>query len=361
MLEPLLVVGFFALFVFARRDAIAHMLGANGSGGEEGPLNAAEAARPGVVVTEILMAALVVFTVSRLDGTPDLLRFVGAAVALLVGAFFVLPGRGTNRPAPWLGWARAVLGVTDPSARRRRRRRRPSDPFDERLLLDRLLKFRDTEIEAVMVPRIDMIAIDKHAGVDALLALVEEHRHSRYPVYETDIDRVVEVVNVFDLLSLPPGTQSFESIVRDALVVPETKHCDDLLEKMVTSDREFAIAVDEYGGTAGLVTREDLIEELVGEIWDEHEQESVTIRRVGKDAYVAKAVATVEEVTTNTGLELPDGDYETLAGFLLDQFGRIPVRGDTVRYGSATFEVLVADRRKIDSVQITLDRAGGLS
>ena len=107
--------------------------------------------------------------------------------------------------------------------------------------------------------------------------------------------------------------------------------------------------VDEFGGTAGLVTAEDLMEELVGEIWDEDEQASVRLRRVGLNVYVAEATLTLAEIAEQLGLRLPEGDYETLAGFLLEEFGRIPIRGDTVVWENVTFEILTADKRKIGS------------
>ena len=362
MSVEMIVIGIVLIVLLvARRAAIGRMIAANGQASEEGLLADAEAARPGVIVAEILIFVLIVYAVGRAEFISPLFRFAAAAVVMVVGLLLLVPTAASTRPLPWLRWASTLLGsggnVRETSASEPAGA--ASDPFDERVLLDRMLRFRETEIEEVMVPRIDMVAIEKQANVRTLLDLVEEHRHSRYPVYDTDIDRVVEYVNVFDLLKLPPGTHSFAGLVRDALVVPETKHCDDLLAKMAATGKEFAVVVDEYGGTAGLVTREDLLEELVGEIWDEHERESVVIRRVGRSAYVAQAVASVDDVRAAVGIVLPDGDYETLAGFLLDQFGRIPVRGDTVRFDSATFEVLVANRRRIESVQISLDRSGG--
>jgi CBS domain containing-hemolysin-like protein len=178
-------------------------------------------------------------------------------------------------------------------------------------------------------------------------------------VYEGILDRVVGRLDVFDLLKLRPGERDFDRIIRPVLIVPEAKRCDDLLAEMMTTGDEFAIVVDEFGGTAGLVTVEDVVERLVGEIWDEHERESVPLKRVGRRVFVAEASITLSELEERVGLELPEGDYETLAGFLLEAFGRIPVRGETISRGGATFEVLTAERRRIGSVKISLADAGG--
>jgi CBS domain containing-hemolysin-like protein len=168
----------------------------------------------------------------------------------------------------------------------------------------------------------------------------------------------VGYVSVFDLPNLPPGVASIETIVRSMPAVPEGKRCTELLDEMVTEGHEFVLVVDEFGGTAGIVTIEDLVEELIGEIWDEHEKEEIMLRRLGRNVYVSQATIPLAELSERLQLELPEGDYETLAGFLLEAFGRIPLRGETVTWGGVTFEVLRADRRRIESVQITLGGIG---
>jgi CBS domain containing-hemolysin-like protein len=214
------------------------------------------------------------------------------------------------------------------------------------------------EISEVIVPRREVVGLAKGSELSKLLELVERYRHSRYPVYEGNLDRVVGRIDVFDLLALRPGERDLGRIIRPVLIVPEGKRCDDLLAEMMRTGDEFAIVVDEFGGTAGLVTVEDVVERLVGEIWDEHERETVPLKRVGRRVFVAAASITLSELEERVGLELPAGDYDTLAGFLLEAFGRIPVRGDTVSSAGVVFEVLTAERRRIGSVKISLPDTG---
>jgi Mg2+/Co2+ transporter CorC len=341
MTAVVIAVGLFCLGMFAIHHwAGRRMLVVEKESGP-GLLDLAEEARPALVLSQILAAGLAVVAVGAWPQLGMYGRVVVTGLVLVGGLLVPLrfgsPQRGG---VPW--WVRILswpLSRHTEVAEPRNGGPIPSvDPLDERLLVDRMLRFRETEISEVMVPRSDVEAVEREAELRTLLNLIEEYRHSRYPVYETELDHIAGYLTVFDLLRLPPGTSGFQSLVRTALMVPETKPCHELLDEMLTNGHEFAIVVDEFGGTAGIVTGEDLVEELIGEIWDEHERASVRIRRVG--------------------LELPEGDYETLAGFLLEQFGRIPVRGDTVRWEDTEFEVLTADRRRIESVQVTL-RVGG--
>ena len=205
-----------------------------------------------------------------------------------------------------------------------------------------------------MVPRGDVVAVDKNMDVSGFTELVEEHRHACYPVIDGDLDRVVGVVNVFDLDPPDGSDHVVSSYAKPASMVPEAKSAGELLDEMSRGDDDFAVVVDEFGGTSGVVTMEDLVEQLVGEIWDEHERVEVRMRRVGKDVYVCEASMPLNEIELRLGVRFPEGDYETIAGYLLERFGRIPVRGDTVSYEGMIFEVLTADRRRIESVQIDL-------
>jgi Mg2+/Co2+ transporter CorC len=359
-------VSLLALFGI-HRQAAARMLLVDPEATEAGILDQAEAARPALVWSEVLIAALFVAVAAHWSDIAILARIGLGALVLVGGLMLPLPRPG-SRPgrAPFGVRLFAPLGGADDNGNGHGNGHgQPTtspervNPLDERVLLGRMLRFRETEITEVMVPRSDVAAIGVDDSIDTLLARLEETRHSRYPVYEGDLDHVVGIITAFDLLRLPPGTPSFRPHVRPAMIVPEGKRCTDLLEEMMQGGRAIALVVDEYGGTAGLVTAEDLVEELVGEIWDEHERESVLLRRVGRQVYVAQAQIPVEELRSRVGLELPEGDYETLAGFLLEEFGRIPVRGDHVAWKGAKFEVLTADRRRIQSVQITLSGTSG--
>lgn len=344
------------------RQAAARMLLVDPEATEAGVLDQAEAARPALVWSEVFIAA-VFAAVTMYWSDLGILPRIGLGALVLVGGLMLpLPRPGAHAGRAPFGvrlFSSLGGGKDDNGNGRPEPPREGANPLDERVLLDRMLRFRETEITEVMVPRSDVEAVGVDDPLSELLAQVEETRHSRLPVYEGNLDHVIGVLTVFDLLRLPPGTPSFRELVQPVMIVPETKSCTDLLEEMMAGEHELALVVDEFGGTAGLVTAEDLVEELVGEIWDEHEQESVLLRRVGRHVYVAQAQIPLEELRSRTGLELPEGDYETLAGFLLEEFGRIPVRGDQVGHDGAEFEVLTADRRRIQSVQITVTGATG--
>jgi len=291
------------------RQAAARMLLVDPEASEAGVLDQAEAARPALVWSEILIAA-VFAAVAAYWSDLDILPRIGLGALVLVGGLMLplpRPGAQAGR-APFGVRIFASLGQNDDNGNGKPDLpQEGSNPLDERVLLDRMLRFRETEITEVMVPRSDVAAVAVDAPVPELLARVEETRHSRLPVYDGDLDHVIGLITVFDLFGLEPGTPSFRELVRPVMIVPETKACTDLLEEMMAGEHELALVVDEFGGTAGLVTAEDLVEELVGEIWDEHERASVLLRRVGRHVYVAQAQIPLEELRSRTGLELPEG------------------------------------------------------
>lgn len=344
------------LLMIVHRQAAGRMLVVDTGAPEGGVLGIAEGARPAVVVADVLAIPLVVFVVARWVTVGPVPGAVLAVIVLITGLLIPIPraGRATGTTPALV----RLLGRLGPRSRRANVSHEPpafDDPLDERRLTRRMLRFQEQAIDEVMVPRSDVVAIEKRDDVKRLLDAVEEHRHSRYPVFDADIDHVVGYVTVFDLRKLEPGATSFETIVRSVLTVPEGKRCTELLDEMIEKHHEFALVVDEFGGTAGIVTIEDLVEELVGEIWDEHEEAEIMLRRVGRNVYVSQATIPLSELLDRLQLEIPEGDYETLAGFLLEAFGRIPVRGETVPWGDVEFEVLRADRRRIESVQITFN------
>ncbi len=348
------------VLTIVRRQAAARMLVVDPDA-EGGLLIEAEHARPAFVVSELLLLSAFA-TLALAMGTGGVVLWItlGALVLTLTLVLPVPLPRDTPGRAPvgvrMLGRLLGRRAHTPVGTAAATPRRETVDPLDERVLADRMLRFGETEITEIMVPRSDMVAISRDADLDELLAIVEEHRHSRYPVYVGDEDRITGYVSVFDLLALDDDERSFAAHVRPVLMVPEGKQGPELLTEMVEGGHEFAVVVDEYGGTSGVVTTEDLVEEMIGEIWDEHEREAVRVRRIGRDVYVSDATIPLDELSERIGLTLPEGDYETLAGFLLEEFGRIPTRGDRVAWDGAEFEVLTASRRRIESVQIVVNR-----
>jgi CBS domain containing-hemolysin-like protein len=223
-------------------------------------------------------------------------------------------------------------------------------------ILRQALDFADTPIEAAMIPRTKMIAVELGTKLDEALRLMQEHRFSRLPVYRDDLDQVVGVVHRLDLFRAPSRDLVVDGLVRPVHLVPHSKHSHELLRELQARRQHMAIVLDEYGGTAGLVTVEDLLEELVGEIRQEDEPE-VILRRLDAFTVAIPGTAGLDELRDATGLTLPEGDYETVAGFMLDRLGRVPKPREAVTVGKHRLEVLSGTERRIDQIAVRRERA----
>jgi putative hemolysin len=208
----------------------------------------------------------------------------------------------------------------------------------ERELIHSIIEFGDTIVREVMTPRTDMIAVPASAAPRRALDLVIADGYSKLPVYEESVDNVVGVVHDRELLiALANGsiaTSPLRELMRPVAHVPESKRISELLREMQRAKYSLAIVVDEYGGTAGLVTMEDLLEEIVGEIRDEHDEgEEESIRRIADDETVVEAGTNIEDVNAALSLELPHEDFETIGGYTVGLFGRLPHEGEEVAAG----------------------------
>jgi len=234
-------------------------------------------------------------------------------------------------------------------------------PEETARMLQRTIRFGDKRAAEAMTPRVDIVALPATSTVEYLLATARDTGFSRFPVYESTVDLVTGIVTVIDGLAVPPARRNVETvagIAREPVYVPESLDLDGVLEALQAADSELAIVVDEYGGTDGLVTLEDLAEELVGEIADEYDLEpaayevtaplSTTSRSVLVDGVVRE-----DELAEATGFRLPEGPYETLAGFIMARLGHIPVEGETVEEHGWTFTVVEVQRRRIEQVRVT--------
>jgi putative hemolysin len=219
-------------------------------------------------------------------------------------------------------------------------------------ILSSVFVFGETRVAEVMVPRTEIAAVEKTETLRETLHAFRRHGFSRMPVYDESPDRIVGMVHVFDLFRVQDWEATVETLIHPVLFAPEARKCDDLLKDMQLKHVHLAVVLDEYGGTAGIVGFEDLVEELVGEIADEHEEDLPEVRPESAGVFVADAAAKVDEVNEQLGLELPEGDYETLAGLLLDRLGRIPRRGERLALPGAEIEVVAADRRRVKQVRI---------
>jgi putative hemolysin len=210
----------------------------------------------------------------------------------------------------------------------------------------------------VMVPRIDIVAAPASSTVRGLLDRIIESGHSRIPIHEDNIDNITGVVYAKDLLRhLRDGSQDapVQSLAREPSFVPEAKKVDELLHEMQHKRVHLAIVVDEYGGTAGLISIEDLIEEIVGEIQDEYDVEEAMIEEVSDSEAVFDARVSIRDVNDTLDLEIDDEDFDTLGGLLYHELGKVPSVGDEVRVDSARVTVLTTTGRRVRKVRVTRD------
>lgn len=236
---------------------------------------------------------------------------------------------------------------------------------EKKELLASVIEFTETLTKEIMVARTDVVALSTTDSLEEVLKTVRERRFSRYPVYEGDLDTVVGIVTVKDILDAVanPGVFSLVAIARShkTLFVPETKKIGELLRELQRERVQMAIAVDEFGGTAGIVTMEDVIEEIVGEIYDEHEKSEPTVRQLEEGRYLVQGRAPIEELSTTFGVKLPEQDnYETVGGLVMTQAGKVPLVGETVEYAGLRFEVRERTRTRILALLVSRVEGDGL-
>ncbi len=227
-------------------------------------------------------------------------------------------------------------------------------PARARLLI-RAIRFAGRDAADVLVPRVSVSTIEHHQSVAELVSLSSQTGYSRFPVVGADIDDVVGVALVKNVYEVPTGQRAstpVSAIMRPPLVVPETRDLRSLLLDMRAQRSPLAVVMDEHGGTAGIVTQEDLVEEIVGDIADEHDdaEAPVVAREAGE--LVIQAGVHPDELEDMTGLRVPEGHYETLAGFILDHLQRIPSAGEVFRFGGWELQIEVVERHRIDTVRL---------
>ncbi len=225
-------------------------------------------------------------------------------------------------------------------------------------MIQGVLRVSDLQVRDIMVPRSQMVVLERDSAPQELLPAVTESGHSRFPVIGDDRDQVVGILLAKDLLRyyVDGGVGSFDirEVLRPAAFVPESKRLNVLLKEFRASRNHMAIVVDEYGGVSGLVTIEDVIEEIVGEIADEYDtDEDQTIRREGDRQFAVQALTRVQEFNEYFGSRFSDEEYDTIGGLVMQQFGRLPRRGEAVTMEGLEFKVLRADRRRIDQLRVT--------
>jgi CBS domain containing-hemolysin-like protein len=218
---------------------------------------------------------------------------------------------------------------------------------------------RETTAKEVMTPRVDVVALESPVTPDAVVQAVKESGHSRFPVYEEDdLDHLLGVLFVKDLFRMGAWPQAVteESIakrLRAPFLVPEGQRVLELLALMRNERHAFAVVVDEYGGVEGVLTIKDLVSELVGDLRDEFDKPAeLMVSPIDQARWLVDGATPVEDVSAELGVELPEGDYVTLGGFLFERFGRIPEEGDTYRWEGWEFRIAEMDKRRISKVVV---------
>lgn len=232
---------------------------------------------------------------------------------------------------------------------------------EEKSMLSGVLEVSETQVRDVMVPRSQMVVIDIDDDFDDILKTIVNSGHSRFPVIGEDRDEVLGILLAKDLLRYFGSDEAkdlpLRKLLRPAAVIPESKRLNALLKEFRASHNHMAIVVDEYGGVAGLLTIEDVLEEIVGEIDDEHDQEEdAFIRpdgdRNGRPSFAVRALTRVEDFNEYFECELDDEEYDTIGGLVMHELGRLPRRGEKVDIGGFEFAVTKADKRRIDALQV---------
>ncbi len=226
-------------------------------------------------------------------------------------------------------------------------------------MINNIFEFDDLDAGDIMTHRTDMVAVEVGDDLSEVVDTAVSEGYSRIPVYEDDQDNIIGIVYVKDLLAyvgkkLP--AKSLRDIMRTPMYVPESKICGDLFKEMTEKRTQMAVVVDEYGGTAGIVTLEDIVEAIVGNIQDEYDDEDEEISKINETTFTIDGMTNLEEVAELTGTELPEGSYDTVAGFIIKELGLLPEEGKTyeVNYKNIKLTVLSVDERRIDKVRVEI-------
>ncbi len=352
----------------------------------------------GITLVNIAASALAASVAGQLFGSFGLAVAIGAMIFLLTVFGEVLPmtlavehprrfSAWVSRPVAWLSVLLAPIrvglgGFTALTLRLVGSERRPGEPEiseeelrtlvdvgaregvverTEREMIHKVFELEDTLVRTVMVPRPDMFCLDVTTPPAELLDRLREQLHSRVPVFEQSIDQIIGVLYTKDLLphlrGLPPDFD-LRAHLHPPYFVPESKRADALLREFQARKIHLAIVVDEYGGTAGLVTLEDLLEELVGEIRDEFDEEERLIQRIDATSFRVSGKLAIDELNAATGLHIPNESFDTVGGWVLDLFGRVPHKGERKDAGDVRVAVEKVQRTRVVEVLVTL-RDGG--
>jgi magnesium and cobalt transporter len=233
---------------------------------------------------------------------------------------------------------------------------------DAQAMIEGVLQVADMQVRDIMIPRSQMVVVNRDADPEELIAVAIESGHSRFPVIGDSRDEVAGVLLAKDMLRYSskrdPEQFSVRELLRPAVFVPESKRLNVLLKEFRASRNHLAVVVDEYGGVAGMVTIEDVLEQIVGEIEDEHDiDEETFIRKYSDVNFTVKALTPIEDFNEYFGTEFSDEEFDTIGGLVTHKLGRLPKRGETIIIENMSFKILNADNRRIRLMKVTLLRA----
>lgn len=227
---------------------------------------------------------------------------------------------------------------------------------NEKRLIKRILKFRDKISKDGLVPLVQVDAVEKQSTLLDAFEVYADKKHSRLPVYDERIDNIIGILELNQILRQTDLSQKIDRFIKPAVYASENQRLEETLNEMIEDDFQIAIVVDEHGGAVGILTREDIFEQIVGDLEDENDTEKKLVRILGPNKWVVKSRTTVSQLNDELQIDLPEGDYDTLSGFLLRQFSHIPKTGDELYFdtkaGQIHFVVREATRRRIESVSI---------
>ncbi|MCL2209466.1 MAG: hemolysin family protein [Treponema sp.] len=226
---------------------------------------------------------------------------------------------------------------------------------DQQQMIRGVVELSDTTVKEVMVPRTDTVFLSASALKEEILSCICDSEHSRFPVYQDTVDNVIGILHVKDVLNALVNNKTFNinELARKPYFVPVSKHIDDLLRELKRKKVHIAIVVDEYGGVSGIVSMEDIIEEIIGDIQDEFDHETEELIKLGDNSWLCGARVNLEFLAEETNLDLPvNEDFDTLGGFVFDLFGKIPVKNEKIAYKDYDFIIQEMDGHKINSIKI---------
>ncbi|MFC2134892.1 hemolysin family protein [Bacteroidota bacterium] len=224
---------------------------------------------------------------------------------------------------------------------------------DEYDIINKIMDLREQKVYEAMTPRTDIVGLDINSTIEDALELFIESGYSKLPVYEENLDNIKGIIITYDMFEKPNDLQS---VLRDVIFVPETKRSIEMLNEFLEKRISFAVVVDEFGGTAGIVTIEDLIEEMLGEIRDEYDVEEEIFKQIDKNTFLASGKVEVDYINEEHELLIPPGDYETIAGYITSTKGRIPLKGESITIDHFTFLILRSSNTRVDLVKMFVDQ-----